>query len=117
MKRRFVLAGITAACMVFGPVFDNRAAAASAEEINAAADAALARLQQSEPVTAEMLGNAKINLLVTAFYIWPAYRNFSALDVAGGSRASQGISLGDLAGMKAQIKCWSEGECLADQIS
>ncbi len=64
MKRRFVLAGITAACMVFGPVFDNRAAAASAEEINAAADAALARLQQSEPVTAEMLGNAKINLLV-----------------------------------------------------
>ena len=59
MKRRFVLAGITVACMAFGAVFSDRAAAASAEEINAAADAALARLQQSEPVTAEMLGNAK----------------------------------------------------------
>ncbi len=59
MKSRFVLAGITAACMAFGAVFDDRAAAASAEEINATADAALARLQRSEPVTVEMLGNAK----------------------------------------------------------
>lgn len=59
MNRRFVLAGITAACMAFGAVFDDRAAAASAEELNAAADAALARLQQTEPVTANMLANAK----------------------------------------------------------
>jgi lipid-binding SYLF domain-containing protein len=59
MKRRFVLAGITAACMVFGAVVDNRAAAASAQEINAGADAALALLKQSEPKTAELLGKAK----------------------------------------------------------
>ncbi len=59
MKRRFVLAGITAACMAFGSVVDNHASAASAQELNATADATLARLQQSEPVAAEMLGNAK----------------------------------------------------------
>jgi lipid-binding SYLF domain-containing protein len=59
MKRRFVLAGITAACMAFGAMVDNHAVAASAQELNAEADAALARLQQSEPVTADMLANAK----------------------------------------------------------
>jgi lipid-binding SYLF domain-containing protein len=59
MKRRFVLAAMTAACMAFGAVFDDRAAAASAEEMNAAANATLARLQKSEPVTGQMLGNAK----------------------------------------------------------
>ena len=59
MKRRFVLAGITAACMAFGPVVDKHASAASAQELNAAADATLAQLQKSEPVTAEMLENAK----------------------------------------------------------
>lgn len=59
MKRRFVLAAMTAACMAFGTGFDDRAAAASAQELNAAADATLARLRKSEPVTAEMLGNAK----------------------------------------------------------
>jgi lipid-binding SYLF domain-containing protein len=59
MKRRLVLAGITAAFMAFGPVVDNHASAASAQELNAAADATLARLQQSAPVTAEMLANAK----------------------------------------------------------
>lgn len=58
-KRRFVLVGIAAAYLILGPVFANQAAAASAEEINAGADAALARLQESEPVTAEMLANAK----------------------------------------------------------
>jgi hypothetical protein len=52
-----------------------------------------------------------------AFYIWIACRNFSVLDVAGGSFASQGVSLGDLAGMKAEINCWSEGECQTDRIS
>jgi lipid-binding SYLF domain-containing protein len=58
-KRRFVLAGMTAACMAFGAMFDDRAAAASAQELNADADATLALLQKSEPVTTEMLGNAK----------------------------------------------------------
>jgi lipid-binding SYLF domain-containing protein len=59
MKRRIVLVGIAAACMAFGALIDEGAAAASAEELNAAADATLARLQQTEPVTAEMLKNAK----------------------------------------------------------
>ncbi len=58
-KRRFVLAGMTAACMAFGAMFDDHAAAASAQELNADADATLALLQKSEPVTTEMLGNAK----------------------------------------------------------
>ena len=59
MKRRIVLAGITAVCMAFGAVFDDRAAAASAEELNAEADATLALLKQSEPKTADLLGQAK----------------------------------------------------------
>ncbi len=59
MKKHFVLAGIIAVCMAFGAVFDDRAAAGSAEELSAAADAALARLKKSLPVTAEMLANAK----------------------------------------------------------
>jgi len=59
MKRRFVLAGIAAVYMAFGPVLADHAVAASVEEINADADAALARLMQSEPVTEEMLANAK----------------------------------------------------------
>ena len=59
MKRRFVVAGITAAYMAFGVGFADHAVAASAEEINADADATLARLQESQPVTDEMLANAK----------------------------------------------------------
>ncbi len=59
MKRRIVLAGIAAACMAFGAVFGDRAVAASAEEINADAAAALTLLKQSEPKTAELMGKAK----------------------------------------------------------
>jgi lipid-binding SYLF domain-containing protein len=59
LKRRLVLAVLAAAYMASGPVFVDRAVAASAEEINANADAALARLQKSQPVTEEMLANAK----------------------------------------------------------
>ena len=59
MIRRFVFAGIAAAYMVFGPVLVSDATAASAEETNAAADAAIARLKASEPVTEAMLESAK----------------------------------------------------------
>jgi lipid-binding SYLF domain-containing protein len=59
MKRRFVLAVIAAAGLSLSTIFPDRATAASAEELNAEADAALTRLQQSEPVTEKMIKNAK----------------------------------------------------------
>jgi len=106
MKRQFVLAGITAACMAFGAVFDDRAAAASAQELNAAADAALARLQQSEPVTAEMLRNAKGVLIfpeiIKAGLIIGAAGGEGVLRVGGkteGYFRSTAVSYGFLAGV------------------
>ena len=59
MKRRFVLAVIAAAGFSLSAIFPDHAVAASAEELNTEADAALNRLQQSEPVTEKMIKNAK----------------------------------------------------------
>jgi lipid-binding SYLF domain-containing protein len=106
MKRRFVLAGITAACMAFGAVGDNRAVAASAKELNAAADATLARLQKSKPVTAEMLANAKGVLIfpeiVKGGLIVGASAGDGVLRVGGkpdGYYRSTAVSYGFLAGI------------------
>jgi lipid-binding SYLF domain-containing protein len=106
MKRRFVLAALTAACMAFGAVFDDRAAAASAAELNAAADATLAQLKQSEPKTVELMGRAKGVLIfpeiVKGGLIIGAAAGEGVLRVGGkvdGYYLSKAVSYGFLAGV------------------
>lgn len=57
-NRRALLAGVGAA-LAMSVLLNGEAPAASASELNAKAQAALARLQQTEPVTAEMVQQAK----------------------------------------------------------
>ena len=59
MKRRCFFAGMATASMIFCALAPGDAGAASAGELNAAADATLSLLKQSEPVTDQMMENAK----------------------------------------------------------
>ena len=56
---RNILGGLVSICLVSTLIAPGASFAASAEELNAEADAAMVRLQQSEPVTDKMIENAK----------------------------------------------------------
>jgi lipid-binding SYLF domain-containing protein len=59
MKRRNFFAGLTAASIIVCSLASGNAIAGSAAEMNAAADATISLLKKSEPVTDEMIANAK----------------------------------------------------------